>query len=337
MTNTTYRRLERDLTLYDSQHEPLTVKVINLALIQAGETVNACQLTWQISPELYSQRVDSAGLFNLQPAVRGPMRLAEQFQPEPNLEIEARLRPELLPQLLEHATTIDEVVSYLLELAYEPADNPLLATESWLALSVKQAKGAVKIGYKTSWADGMLPTASAESRTRPSIFDDPVVVNRADMPAEVDLEGQSILSKVAQFFQQDEWPYTQNDPHVLATQFQGANGQFNCYAQAREAEQQFVFYSVCSIKAPAAKYFTVAEFLTRANYGMIIGNFEFDFRDGEIRYKTSIDVEGDTLTLALIKQVVYPNVLMMDRYLSGLMKVIYGGLSPEAAIELIEG
>ncbi len=29
----------------------------------------------------------------------------------------------------------------------------------------------------------------------------------------------------------------------------------------------------------------MAEFLHRANYGLNMGNFEFDFRDGEIRYK----------------------------------------------------
>jgi len=44
------------------------------------------------------------------------------------------------------------------------------------------------------------------------------------------------------------------------------------------------------------------KFLTRANYGMMIGNFEMDFTDGEIRYKTSIDVEGDKLSSALIKR-----------------------------------
>jgi hypothetical protein len=49
----------------------------------------------------------------------------------------------------------------------------------------------------------------------------------------------------------------------------------------------------------------VAEFLTRANSGMVIGNFELDFADGEIRYKTSIDVEGDKLSYAIIKRLVY--------------------------------
>ena len=57
------------------------------------------------------------------------------------------------------------------------------------------------------------------------------------------------------------------------------------------------------------------KFLIRANYGMMIGNFEMDFTDGEIHYKTSIDVEGDKLSSALIKRLVYANVMMMDEYL----------------------
>jgi hypothetical protein len=69
---------------------------------------------------------------------------------------------------------------------------------------------------------------------------------------------------------------------------------------------------------------------------MIIGNFEMDFEDGEIRYKTSIDVEGDSLSSALIKRLVYANVMMMDAYLPGIMSVIYGDVSPEDAITQIE-
>lgn len=69
---------------------------------------------------------------------------------------------------------------------------------------------------------------------------------------------------------------------------------------------------------------------------MTIGNFELDFNDGEIRYKTSIDVEGDALTHALTKRLVYTNVMMMDEYLPGIQAVIEAGVSPEEAIQAIE-
>ena len=69
---------------------------------------------------------------------------------------------------------------------------------------------------------------------------------------------------------------------------------------------------------------------------MVIGNFELDFSDGEIRYKTSLDVEGDRLSNALIKQTVYLNVLTMDKYLPALVAVINNELSVDNAIAAVE-
>jgi hypothetical protein len=146
-----------------------------------------------------------------------------------------------------------------------------------------------------------------------------------------------ILDAVESFFKGDEWPYSQLEGKpVLRTGFNGNNGQWTCYAQERVDQEQFVFYSVFPIKAPQDKLYTVAEFITRANYGMVIGNFELDFADGEIRYKTSIDVEKEELTEGLIHHIVYANVFTMDKYFSGFMKVIYSGLLPEEAVTEVE-
>jgi hypothetical protein len=109
-----------------------------------------------------------------------------------------------------------------------------------------------------------------------------------------------------------------------------------CYAHARDTQLQFIFYSICPIAAPEDKRSAIAHFLTLAHYGLLIGNFELDFNDGEIRYKTSIDVEGDRLSHALIKRLVYTNVTMMDEYIPGIKAVIEKGISPEEAIGAIE-
>jgi hypothetical protein len=135
------------------------------------------------------------------------------------------------------------------------------------------------------------------------------------------------------FFEEDGWEFDHiDDMPVVRLGFSGEHGRWLCYAQAREMQQQFVFYSVMPITAPPEKRMTVAEYITRANYGMVIGNFEMDFEDGEIRYKTSIDVEGSDITTELIQQCVYANVVISDRYLPGLMRVIYGGIDPEVAL-----
>lgn len=148
---------------------------------------------------------------------------------------------------------------------------------------------------------------------------------------------QPILSAMLNFFQTDDWNFTQVEGEsVVQIPFQGENGQWTCYAKAIEERSQFVFYSIAPSLVPPAKRTAIAEFIARANYGMIIGNFELDLADGEIRYKTSIDAADENLSLAVIKKLVYANVTMMDRYLPGIKSVISGKMPPSEAIRLIE-
>ena len=151
-------------------------------------------------------------------------------------------------------------------------------------------------------------------------------------------KNERLLETVERFFEEDEWVFDKIEgQQVLTAGFRGDNGTWRCYAQVEEDEQWFAFYSTLDTNIPEDRRRDVAEFLARANYGLILGNFEMDFRDGEIRYKTSINVEGDCLSTALIRPMVYINVLMMDRYLPGIMSVTYGGKNPADEIDAIEG
>ncbi len=147
----------------------------------------------------------------------------------------------------------------------------------------------------------------------------------------------SLFESVIQYFEDDDWKFMEVSPgEALKMGVSGRNGEYDCYAIANEERQTFRFVSQIPIKVPENQRILMAEFLTRANYGLSIGNFEMDFDDGEIRYKTSIDVEGDRLTPALVENLVNINVITVDRYFPGMMKVIYGGISPEEAIRTVE-
>lgn len=146
-----------------------------------------------------------------------------------------------------------------------------------------------------------------------------------------------IFDTVVEFFHENNWHFSRvENESILSMGVSGKNGKWTCYAQAKEAQEQFVFYSVFPVNATELMTHRVAEFITRANYGLIIGNFELDYSDGEIRYKTSIDVEGDRLSRALIEQLVYANLTITDRYFPGLMAVMYGNVDPESAILQVE-
>ena len=367
-------QLKTELTLHDSSQYSLKISILTVKLTKKDDTIIECRLSFQVNPKLY-RRIDKQALFNLKPEARNSA--AQKFLPQPDIQIETTLKPDLLSHLQEQATNNDKATTYLLNLNKKKPDHPLLSTESWLALSVTQPQDSGEIGYRTLWSY-VSPTAIAQASTSTEEISQAIVnfftdwaeinlssrtqkaaskmleginnlvteLSNVDMSAitqEIETRSQTsskdgqIYQEMVNFFKKEDWFFVPIEQQpVLQMAFQGDSGKWTCYARARDEQQQFIFYSVCSANAPENKRPALAELIARVNYGMILGNFELDFTDGEIRYKTSIDVGKDKLTYELIRQVVYSNVMMMDKYQPGIMSVIYSDVSPEEAIKQIE-
>jgi len=140
------------------------------------------------------------------------------------------------------------------------------------------------------------------------------------------------------FLETDGWhPQRLESPSLFRAGFIGENGQYTCYAQALVDPELFAFYVISPFKVPPDLRPAAAEFLTRVNYGMRVGNFEMDYSDGEVRYKSALLFDGVPLNETLIRNTIYPAVRTMDRYQPGLMRLVYGGATPEQACAEIEG
>ncbi len=147
-----------------------------------------------------------------------------------------------------------------------------------------------------------------------------------------------LFDVIHKYFTDDEWYFVQLDSRpILQMSYQGVNGKWTCYADANNEKHIFCFYSICPINIPEEFRQAAAEYITRANYGLRIGNFELDFNDGEVRFKTSVDVENDRLAAPLISNLVAANLWTMDRYLPGIFSIVYGSVSPQDAILKVEG
>ncbi len=147
-----------------------------------------------------------------------------------------------------------------------------------------------------------------------------------------------IFDKLKQFFDVDDWNYSQLEGEtILRLGFAGDNGNWTIFAQAKEDAEQLIIYSLLPNNAPEDKRDEVSKFLHMANYGLIVGNFEFDFSDGETRFKSSVMAPAQDITNEMIRHLVYANVLTVDRYLPGVMGIIFGGKSAEECIYEIEG
>jgi hypothetical protein len=137
-----------------------------------------------------------------------------------------------------------------------------------------------------------------------------------------------LLEDLKRAFADNGWPYTEvRGAPVLVGQFSGPAGSWTFYAQAVEEKGLILVYSICPQRAPEQRRNEVAEFLTRANYGLAAGNFELDFADGEIRYKSVLHTQGDGVDAPTLKRLVRANGIAMETYLPGIAKVIVGASS----------
>jgi hypothetical protein len=147
-----------------------------------------------------------------------------------------------------------------------------------------------------------------------------------------------LYDTLVMYLEEDEWKFTrlEGEDTVVLT-FNCTNATYLCYAQAREAQQQIVFYTIYPLHAPEEKRQQAAEFTARVNYGLVLGNLELDMNDGEVRYKTSADVGAASLTLPLLRSLMQTNLSTADRYYPAFATLLYANASPADAVASVEG
>ena len=148
-----------------------------------------------------------------------------------------------------------------------------------------------------------------------------------------------LIGIIEKGLQENDWKYHWDDGGRGHLWFgaSGRNGDYKGVFFAREEQQIATLFVLLPVKVPEGRRKEVMEYLTRANFGLSIGNFEFDMDDGEIRYKISIDVEGGTLACSMVSNMLNAAFSTVDRYYPGLMSVIYGNGIPAAVVREAKG
>src|SRR5262245_6730937 len=134
-----------------------------------------------------------------------------------------------------------------------------------------------------------------------------------------------LFSTLIDYMEEDDWKYEILEGEtIIRFHYKGRAGRTLCYGEVDEKRCWRTFYWYLPVNAPPDKMTQVAEFVARANRGLRIGNFELDYDEGEIRFKSSIDVEGGELSEKMIDNLLRANLSPTDRYFNGLMEVIFG-------------
>jgi len=148
----------------------------------------------------------------------------------------------------------------------------------------------------------------------------------------------TLLDDFRAYFVGQEVPFEElEDVSALRTGFQGTHSTYVGVAQADETYRMAFFYVAYPTLTPVESRPAVAEFITRANYGQKMGNFEMDYSDGQVRYKTTHNVADGPFTEEMIGDLVGFALFTVERYHLALSKVMFGALTPEEAIAEVEG
>ena len=154
------------------------------------------------------------------------------------------------------------------------------------------------------------------------------------------LYSETIAQKISNFLNEDEWNFL----------FDAKRGLFKFGLSLRSKlkninyiidvkDDEYVVYAISPLGADEddkEMMASMAEFVCRANYGLVHGNFELDMRDGEIRFKCFVDCDGITPTSDMIRNSIHWPASMFKRYGSGIIDIIFSQSSAKEAVDQCE-
>ena len=151
------------------------------------------------------------------------------------------------------------------------------------------------------------------------------------------MKREKVIKSIKDFFDNLDWKYDYNkDTGIFTSGINMGNviGSIKLVIMLRE--HHYKVAACLNSKVESEHIAEVAEYLHRANFGMNNGNFELDYRDGEIRYKTFTYFKGIELSNRIIEDSIALPILMFDKYGKNLMMLMLGEGVPKNLIEEAE-
>lgn len=145
-----------------------------------------------------------------------------------------------------------------------------------------------------------------------------------------------LMSVVIAALEERGWQHAVRAEAWRSARVQGPLTAYELLFRADDRRGLLAAYCVFPMRVPSEQRATFAEAIVRANYGLLLGNFEMDFADGEVRFKSSVDVEGGELVPMMVQNMIGTMLATADEYYPAFVRVLYAGVAPEQAIAEVE-
>lgn len=149
---------------------------------------------------------------------------------------------------------------------------------------------------------------------------------------------KNTINLITKFFDEGDWKYQrlkrENDDVVFKANISMGSilGYLKLHVIVRKND--YIVNATLNNTAEKEAYPRITEYLHRANYSMSNGNFEFDYEDGEITYKTYVNFDGGVnLSEQVIEDSIIIPILMFDKYGKNLLRLMLESGDPKQLIE----
>lgn len=136
----------------------------------------------------------------------------------------------------------------------------------------------------------------------------------------------ALYSTIASFLDDASIPYVGEADALIVTEISGDHGSWRTFIQITdEPENRFVvIHAQFPAGIPLGSRAKLSERLTRINYDLTLGNFEVGMDDGELLFKTAIDLADGVLTRQMFWRMYDRNRQVMDQYFTEVAELAFG-------------
>jgi hypothetical protein len=152
-----------------------------------------------------------------------------------------------------------------------------------------------------------------------------------------DYNASELLQRVKQGLEEMDQSFAEeSDSPCLRMMLNDSNGFFPCMLLVWPDYPIIGVYTQLQCRVPEEKRLEMADFLNRVNSNGWHGNFEMDAESGNLRYRTSLNLADGVLTTHMLAALLYGNASAMNRFLPGIMSLIWNDVAAEDAIGFCE-
>jgi len=282
-----------DIKMLTPSAEELTISIKEANFILSDEGATEARLSVKVDKKTY-EKIDRLEAFNLQQDKRKESAL-EDFADNKPVELELILSKLQIKKLDSKINNAEKLIDVLHKLTYSNTNSPLLQTENWFALNVKQEidvpqemGGSLKMGYATVWADG---------------FENEIII-------------PPYIQQIFNYFNRNATNcLIINTAFHISFEYYYENRKWDCLLVPKEEFNQIILYTYSPYKVKEEEKMQVCKKLTEINFDLPIGNFEFNFEKGEVRFKTYTESASSEISEEQLKLLLDANIYTINKFI----------------------